>query len=301
MGNTARALTALGVPVETYAVCGSDPLGDLLVHLFARDSVRSHLRRSRDAATSYSIVVEPAGQDRAFWHHSGANGEFTADDLRAVTQDVVHFGYPSLLTGLMRRTGEEMVDALRTLKQRGATVSCDLAVVDARSASADLDWLAALRRAAPHIDVLSPSIDDLRSITGVDHRPARELAAEFSQTLVDWGVAVVAISCGAEGQVLRTGSRDRMSDGGPLLRELGDAWGDRRLSRTASRVERVVSANGAGDAATAGLLRALLDQNTPEEALSVAEDSAIAVLTGKRSTTEMTVTRESGLERRARA
>ena len=65
---------------------GDDELGALLVALLrARGRETGQIRLLAERSTSYSLVFEPGGQDRSFWHHVGANAEFdgSAVDLSA--------------------------------------------------------------------------------------------------------------------------------------------------------------------------------------------------------------------------
>ena len=74
VANTGGDLAALGADVAVVADAGDDELGALLVELLrARGTRTEGIRRLADRSTSYSLVLEPGGQDRAFWHHVGAN------------------------------------------------------------------------------------------------------------------------------------------------------------------------------------------------------------------------------------
>src|SRR5690348_2717080 len=77
VANTGGDLAALGAPVQVVGDAGDDELGALLVGLLAARGVRTgQLRRVPGRSTSYSLVLQPPGRDRSFWHHVGANAGF---------------------------------------------------------------------------------------------------------------------------------------------------------------------------------------------------------------------------------
>src|SRR4051794_17902604 len=77
VANTGAELAALGADVAVVADVGDDALGDLLVALLrARGTRTDQIRPRAGASTSYSLVFEPAGRDRSFWHPLGADAGF---------------------------------------------------------------------------------------------------------------------------------------------------------------------------------------------------------------------------------
>src|SRR3954468_21802288 len=73
VANTGGDLAALGAVVEVVADAGGDALGELLLALLRSRGTRTdQIRLLGGRSTSYSLVLEAAGQDRAFWHHVGA-------------------------------------------------------------------------------------------------------------------------------------------------------------------------------------------------------------------------------------
>lgn len=100
VANTGSVLAALGAKVDAWAAIGDDDLGEIVRRrLAATPGVHFH-PVVVGAATSYSIVVEPPGVDRAFWHHPGANAEFDPSTVDLDGVGLLHFGYPSLMPGL---------------------------------------------------------------------------------------------------------------------------------------------------------------------------------------------------------
>src|SRR4051794_16013201 len=77
VANTGGDLAELGVVVDVVGDAGDDELGALLVALLrARGTRTDQIQLLEGRSTSYSLVFEPDGQDRSFWHHVGANTEF---------------------------------------------------------------------------------------------------------------------------------------------------------------------------------------------------------------------------------
>lgn len=284
VGNTGLALAGLGVGVEAIATIGEDALGDIvLADLTAGGLDVGGIRRTPTAATSYSVVLEAPGQDRAFLHHTGANDVFAARDVRSARAPIVHVGYPPLLPALLADGGRDLADALGEVRASGSVTSLDLAVVDRASAAGAADWNAILTIVLAETDVVSPSWDDLCSAWGVAPEWSRETVEGFAARLLDLGAAVVAITSGERGTLLATAGASRLAAAGALLAQDAEAWADRMLWAVPAPVEQLVTTTGAGDASTAGLLAGIVRRLGPEESLALAGAAARAVLTGARA------------------
>lgn len=274
VANTGRALMRAGIDTMLRADVGTDALATLVRDLaraegFAPDGLVSR----PDATTSYSIVIESPGVDRSFWHHSGANDLFTADDVDLDGAGILHVGYPSLLAGLRADDGAALRRLFDRASAAGTTTSLDFAVVDESHATAT-DWGAFLDRVLPATDIVSPSIDDLRSIAAtVDAAWFDASAEDLAGDLVRRGAAVAMVSAGAAGLHLAVGSEARLRRAGDALSRLM-GWAEASVSAPAVPPARIVSTNGAGDAATAGLVAAVLRGVSPTEALDAAARSA---------------------------
>jgi sugar/nucleoside kinase (ribokinase family) len=269
VGNTGLALAALGVPTRLVADVGDDELGRVLAELLAARGACADLAVVPGAATSYSVVIEPPGVDRSFWHHAGANAGFDGARVEVGGAAVVHIGYPTLLPGLARHGGAPLVELLRRFRAAGATVSIDLSTV-----ADGHDWADVVSAALPHADVVTPSIDDLVSIFAGDAEPP-----EWAEALVKAGAAVALVTAGEQGMFLRTAGRERLEGAGGALWPLAQAWADAELWAPAPIVD-VASTTGAGDAAAAGLLAGMLSCDGPEEALLLAVSAAASRITG---------------------
>ncbi|MGV8910122.1 MAG: carbohydrate kinase family protein [Propionicimonas sp.] len=277
VANTGRVLAVLGVPVVGWGAVGTDDLGSL---------VRSHLGRIpgfefRDqtvtAGTSYTIVIEPPGTDRAFWNHPGSNAHL---DLGAVTLDgieLLHFGYPSLMPGVCADSGSGLVELFERATGGGIATSLDLAWIDPDSAAADVDWPELLRRVLPVTDIFCPSYDDLACIFDLPDPFEADAAGAVIERLLGWGAGIVMVTAGAEGLLLGAAQASRLE----RLRRCGlqaDDWADDRVERPARPLSQILTTTGAGDAATAGLLWGIRSGLGPNEAVDMAADVAAAVI-----------------------
>jgi sugar/nucleoside kinase (ribokinase family) len=158
VANTGGDLAALGAGVQVVAHAGDDELGALLVALLRSRGTRTDQIRLLDGrSTSYSLVFEPGGQDRAFWHHVGANAEFGGSAVDPAAAAVLHVGHRSLLPALIAGGGAPLAALLERARAAGVTTSLDLAAIDPASPAAREDWPRLLERVLPLVDVFSPA------------------------------------------------------------------------------------------------------------------------------------------------
>jgi sugar/nucleoside kinase (ribokinase family) len=253
VANTGAGLAALGTTVRVVADAGDDELGHVLTHLLtARGTSPEQVRLLPGESTSYSIVVQPAGEDRSFWHHVGANAGFDGSAVDLAGADLLHVGYPSLLPALVADGAAALHALLARARAARVTTSLDLAVLDPGAAPAG--WPAVLRALLPLVDVFSPSVDDVRTNLGIE----ADLATTARQ-LVELGPRVVLLTDGARGMQLATRDTERHLPARPV---------------------EVRTTLGAGDAATAGLLHGLLSGLAPEESAELAAATAAALVAG---------------------
>ena len=271
VANTGGDLYSLGVPVQLVADIGDDELGSSLVHMLSETGLDCQgIRRVPGAATSYSLVFEPPGRDRAFWHHVGANSSFDGERVMAEKPDLVHLGYPPLLPAMYAAGGATLQSLLARIRESGATTSLDLSTVAAGSEAARVDWEGLLARTVPLVDVLSPSVDDVTSALRLARPASRAGTGELARHLLGLGAAVVLLTDGARGMYLLTASADRFCHAGRCFAERAADWADRELFLPASVTRHPVT-TGAGDAATAGLLYGVLSQASAGQAASIAQ------------------------------
>jgi sugar/nucleoside kinase (ribokinase family) len=291
VGNTGGDLVDLGVPVEVVATVGDDELGALLRRMVGeRTGMTPRLHRATGGASSYSLVFEAPGLDRAFWHHIGSNALFDGREVEvSAGLDVVHLGYPSLLPALVADGAAPMREMLTRVRAAGVTTSVDLAVIDPRSPTGALDWEQILRRTLSEVDVFTPSIDDLVSALPefagrVDHDDAT--VERLAEVLLGWGAGVVAVSAGPRGLFLCTADTDRLCSGGRGFVD-PEAWAGVRTWIKPYPLTRVATTTGAGDAVSAGLLCGLLQGLSPQRSAALAMACAAAVVSGRRPTPDV--------------
>ncbi|MEZ6192022.1 MAG: carbohydrate kinase family protein [Phycisphaerales bacterium] len=271
VGNVGLALHRLGVRTGLMGKVGNDQFGQALLSM-----MRSHdpalaeaMIISNNEPTSYSIVIEPPGIDRAFMHCSGANDTLVADDFDAKRWEgakLFHFGYPPIMPSMHASDGEELVKLFKRVKEDGLITSLDMCSVDPSSPAGRVDWRKLLENVLPHVDLFVPSYVELAWMIGKDcasesdetGRVAASLEQLSTQVLA-MGAGAVAIKVGEKGLYLRT--KENCA--------LGPNWSERELWHPCYQVN-VVGTTGSGDCTVAGLLTAILNQLPPDEALPVA-------------------------------
>jgi sugar/nucleoside kinase (ribokinase family) len=262
VANTALALQAAGVRTQVSGTVGGDALGVLARRLLVEQGLHSDgIATAVGATTSYSLVFQPRGQDRTFWHHAGANADFLGRDVELDGVDVLHVGYPPLLPALLSDDGQPLLELLQRARDRGITTSLDLVVVDPRSAVGRLDWRRIFARVLPYVDLATPSIDDLTSALGLpspaDDSAVAAVVESCAVRLIEQGCAVAAVSAGARGAYVLSGDLSRLATAGTALAALAPDWSGVAEWVPAEIPRTVQSTNGAGDAASAGLLYGL--------------------------------------------
>ncbi len=274
VGNGARVAHELGRMVAVAATVGQDELGDLCRSvLSATYSGAVSLTETTINATSYSVVVQPPGADRSFWHHTGANDDFNGT-CELVEAPIVHFGYPTLVPGMTTDAGRPTVELFRRAHDQGSVTSLDLAYCAQNSPLRRYDWDGYFTNVLPVTDVFCPSWDDITSARSqppvLDHAGVEQAAAEF----LGKGAAIVLITAGEDGSYLATSSAQRMEHLARTTRI--DAAQNTDVSEwiSAAPIERFVTSNGAGDTFKVAFLLSLLDTNNPRVA---AREAALVV------------------------
>jgi sugar/nucleoside kinase (ribokinase family) len=276
VSNTGLALHRLGVGVQLMGKVGADAFGDAIR---ARISVFDpHLADGMvvdpNANTSYTVVINPPGIDRIFFHYPGANDNFYAADIR---YDVVaqarhfHFGYPPIMRSMYADDGAELAAIFRRAKAAGVATSLDMSLPDPNSASGRVDWRRILARALPFVDIFMPSgeellfmlrrshYDELHQTFGGDPLAwfTPDLLSDLGQELLDLGVKVAVVKLGHRGLYLRTGDAAAIATLGRATPSDVPGWANQELWTPAFRANEV-GATGSGDSAIAGFLAALL-------------------------------------------
>ncbi|MGO8686706.1 MAG: carbohydrate kinase family protein [Candidatus Dormibacteria bacterium] len=293
VANTGSDLAALGAEVLLVADLGDDELGSTVLRaLLPAGADCGGIRQVAGQTTSYSLVFEPPGTDRSFWHHVGANASFDGSRVQPEGVDLVHIGYPALLPLLHADGGARLQDLLARVHRAGATTSVDLSVVTPGSSAAQVDWRLLLERTAPWVDLLSPSVDDVVSALGVARPGSLSEERELGRALLAMGSAAVLLTDGERGMHLFTAGVERLSRAGRCLSDRPEAWADRELYLPASS-SGPLATTGAGDAASAGLLYGVLARAGADEAAALAAWAAALKVAGHRRLPRHTATARS--------
>jgi sugar/nucleoside kinase (ribokinase family) len=200
-------------------------------------------------------------------------------DLVACSR-LFHFGYPPLMARMFAEGGAELETMFRRVKGLGVMTSLDMTLPDPQGPAGAVDWRALLARVLPYVDVFTPSLEELLYMLAPDEWAARVADAgdrdllevipagrdeELAAEALGLGARIVFLKAGSRGAYLRTGE----VAGLPLD---AAAWTDYRLRVSALPLDatRFRNACGAGDAAVAGLLLALLRNEGPDAAARLA-------------------------------
>jgi sugar/nucleoside kinase (ribokinase family) len=289
VANTGLALNKLGIRTQLMGKVGGDSFGQILRQLVSAQD--THLAEGMvvdpTVNTSYTIVINPPGVDRIFLHCPGANDTFQADDVRydqVAQARLFHLGYPPVMKLLYSENGGQLAEIFRRAKAAGVSTSLDMAVPDPSSAAGRADWVKILQAALPYVDLFLPSgeeilymlqretFDNLRQRAGgADILPlfTPELLSDLSWQVLAMGAKVVGIKLGRRGFYLRTADRADLQGWGHVQPSQLDNWADKELWAPAFQANEV-GATGAGDAAIAGFLSAMLRGYSLEESLIMA-------------------------------
>jgi sugar/nucleoside kinase (ribokinase family) len=278
VSNTGLPLRRLGMNVQLMGKCGDDTFGHAIVDCIRREApgAEAGMQITPGEQTSYTVVVNPPGIDRMFLHCTGANDTFGADDIGLDAVEAArlfHFGYPPLMARTYADGGKELAAIFQRAKQTGVTTSLDMAYPDPTGPAGQADWNAILRGTLPHVDIFTPSVEEItfmlrresfdalsakagdRELLGfIDGDLLRDLG---DQAIAD-GAAVVLIKCGYLGLYVRTAGPDRLAETGRGKPADLASWENREIFEPSYRVERIVSATGAGDCAIAAFLSSFL-------------------------------------------
>ena len=286
VSNTGLALHLLGIPTRLIGKVGDDLFGQIVLNIVGAygADLAAGMVVDRASATSYTLIISLPGTDRTFLHCTGANDTFSAADVSSdqlAQADLLHFGYPPVMRRMYTQGGCELVELMRRAKAAGITTSLDLCYPDPASEAAQVDWHAIFKAVLPYVDIFSPSVEELLFL--LRRATLNELASRgvvlgqitpglltgIGDELLSMGARIVVIKLGARGAYLRTA-------GTAVLKEMGRArpgdlaaWADREMWAPCFKVD-VAGTTGAGDATIAGFLSALLRDESPQLAMTMA-------------------------------
>lgn len=288
VSNTGAALSILGACTRLMCKVGDDPFGDIVKKVLREKGIMEGISTSELAPTAFSIVLSPPGIDRIFLHDPGVNDYFECSDVDFDTVKrarLFHYGYPTAMREMYRNDGDQLVEMYRKVKSLNVTTCMDLAVPAPNAECSRVNWRHLLERVLPFVDIVTPSIEEIylmlrkeeytrlcESAPGVELIDVMDMKVvqELGEELLALGVKIAIIKCGKKGFYIRTQDSTVLSGMGKAVPPDLHNWGGRELLEEIYRVERVVSATGAGDTSIAGFLASFLAGRTIEQSIQMA-------------------------------
>jgi sugar/nucleoside kinase (ribokinase family) len=318
VANTGLALNAFDQRVFLMGLVGKDLLGEIALKLLRETELPTGVKVTDKSSTAYSIVLSPPDFDRIFFESPGCNNSFTSSDIdyeEVAASRIFHFGYPPLMEKFYVNSGQELVKVFSRVKTLNVLSSLDMTLPDFESESGKVDWRSVLKEVLPFVDIFCPSLEELvfmmrpelylqilkdASTGDILNSIPSEIVSSIGKELIDFGVRVALLKSGKHGAYLFTGDvRPLNQVAGIAISE--DIWNHCKIRTPAQKLDtaRVVNSSGAGDAAIAGLLTAVLKGCGPEAALKYASCAGRDNLYGVNATDGLadweTMTRELGL------
>ncbi len=272
VSNTGLALHRLGIAVDLLAAVGDDWVGRAIIEYTRGFGARlgEHIQVLPGASSPYTVVIEPRNHDRTLLTNTGVYADYglaNIDMERVAAAKIFHLGYPTLLPRLYKNDGAEFLALLRAVKERNVITSIDMSLPPPDSGAGRADWRKILSRCLPCVDIFAPSIEEIMFMLrrrdlerwGGDlfAKLSAEYLAELAEELIGLGVGIAGLKLGERGLTLRAAS-----DTGRLaflrnIEQSPEAWAGGSAWQPAFDA-RVAGTTGAGDAAYAGLLAALI-------------------------------------------
>lgn len=286
VSNTGLALHRLGIPTQLMGKVGDDLFGRAILDFLDRngEGLSNGMIVSENEQSSYTIVISPPDVDRIFLHCTGTNDTFSSSDvnLETATQSkLFHFGYPPLMRKMYENEGHELSQLLASVKQKGLTVSLDMAKPDPDSAAGQVDWKHILQQVLPYVDFFFPSYEEIlymldrqqyEQFHNIDSATP-ELLRSITEPLIQMGVAAVVLKLGENGLYVRTTSdSNRWTQTGACQPSQLESWLGREVIVPVFQV-KVAGTTGAGDSTIAGFIAGLLKGLSFEDTVT----SAVAV------------------------
>lgn len=185
---TSVDMAKLGLNVIAMGAVGKDTLGDFLLAAMSKHGVDvSNIVRKDGVQTSATMLpIRPNGERPAL-HVTGANGEFTINDVNfdiLAKAKVLHMGGTSLLPKL---DGVPTRDILKFAKEHGVTTTFDLVAIERP------DLLDLIKPCLPYVDYFMPGLEEAEMMVGLKDRN------EIIKYFLDNGVKTTVFKMGSKG------------------------------------------------------------------------------------------------------
>jgi fructokinase len=240
VSNVAWNVSALGGHAAVIACVGDDGFGDYLRDQMASAGICTDcLRVTSEAPTSVAVNARQT-KTPDFIIYRGADAQISLDDVDLETikrSRVVHTSAFALSREPARST---ILQAFESARENGCLTSLD-PNYHPRIWPDVADFRGVLEEAYGLVDITKPSLDDCHRLLGAGRTPV-----DYVEYFLDLGPRVVALTMGSDGVLLATV--------------------DGELSHVRPSDIAVADVTGAGDAFWGGLLVALIDGRSPDEA-----------------------------------
>lgn len=247
--NVAINVARLGGSAALAACVGEDAFGTFLRHQLQQAGVMTeHLHTTLDASTTLAVIARnDATPDFAIYR--GADSNLTPSHLPlSLLSDI-----PLVHTSAFALSREPLCSTVLEFVAHAHAAGCMITFdpnYHPQIWGLPVEAEGIFARLCPFVTVVKPSLDDCIRLFGAGQAP-EVYAARF----LDWGARIVVLTMGAGGVL--------------LVRSEGASY------FPAQRIE-VADVTGAGDSFWAGLLMAILDGYSIEDAIRVAQ--AVAAL-----------------------
>ncbi|MFA4839040.1 MAG: carbohydrate kinase family protein [Candidatus Neomarinimicrobiota bacterium] len=284
VANVGIALHKMGIATRLIGKVGNDLFGRAIIEYFKTIDLAlpENIIVADSDSTSYTIVVNPPGRDRTFWHHAGCNDSFGADEVDLSDPGgarLFHFGYPPIMKRMYENNGAELVALFRKAKKVGLITALDMASIDPNSPAGKANWAKILDDLLPYVDLFLPSLDEILFMTDPQFfwklsEILPDLTVAINETLlqrisgglINRGAAVVGLKLGRNGFYLRTvADRQRLS---AIIPDAAN-WAGRELLSPCFQVAEK-GTTGSGDCTIAGFLAAFVKGLSPEQTINSA-------------------------------
>ncbi|MDT0201715.1 carbohydrate kinase [Nocardioides sp. AE5] len=242
--NIAENLARLGTRTHLVANVGTDPIGDGLLAATSAAGVHvEHVRRTATATGTYTAILDADGELVIAVADMAASDEMGPEAVEAARDLIGHASHVVLDGNLAAPT---LARALDLCHEAGTRIVVEpVSVAKARLLSPALV-------ADRPVFAVTPNADELTALTDLPARTDRQLLKAAAQ-LHDRGVEHVWVRLGGRGSLLSSTGSHVFLDAHPI---------------------DVVDVTGAGDAALAAFVHALLDGKEPVEAAAWAHVAA---------------------------
>lgn len=267
-------LERLGIPTKTMGVYCDDQWGKILLKCLkdVNPKLAKSMILSRADSTSYSLVIQPPGKDRAFGHCPGPNDLFHPRLLNykeIARNSLFLFGYLTLMRRMYQNKGKNARRMFECIKRGPTTTALEVTTIDDSSEAGQQDWRQILANVLPAVDIFIPSYREITQLLKIESGNGGDvkLAIQAAEILIDMGVAITGVKLGDLGCYVRvTDNQARLRQAGAALAaDQIEQFRGQELFIPAWQVP-VKNTCGAGDYWIAGFLATVLQRKTLAQA-----------------------------------